>query len=161
MKFIKADIFTKLLPVATVWLAAIYPIVFLYAHNADQLLLRQLLFATIISLAFSSFVYLLWLFILKNGLRASLVTVVFLIFFWNYGLFCTTIAKIVSLKHWHFLPLFLFLYFHLVYFITRIRQQKTLNHLNTIFAIPILLLIVVNLITIFYSPFLRPANVFS
>ncbi len=148
MKFIKAVPFARLLPVLTVWLTGIYPVVVLYVHNADQLLLRQLFFAILISLALSSIVYVLWLFVLKNDLQASLATVVFLFIFWNYGLLYSGITKIGNLQHWHVLPLLLFFYFHLVYFITRIRQHITLKNLNIIIIIPISLLVVMNLVTI-------------
>jgi hypothetical protein len=148
MKFFNSVSFTKLSPIFTVWLTGIYPVVILYAHNADQLMLRQLLFAVIVSVAFSTVIFFLWLPLLKNSVKASLATVFFLIIFWNYGIIYTAIGEIGNLKLWHILPLLFFLYFHIVYFITRIRQQKTLNNLNLILLIPLLLLVLINLVTI-------------
>lgn len=153
MKLSKRGYLKGLIPIFTVWLFAIYPVLALYAHNVDQLVLKQLFSPLIISFVLSTILFGLWLIILKNNIQAGLATVVLLIIFWYYGLFYTGITKMVNLKHWHLIPILFFIYFHLVYFITKIKQQKTLNNLNTILLLPISLLMLINFITILPSEF--------
>jgi hypothetical protein len=140
-------------PILSVLLFAIYPVLALYAFNVDELELNQLLFPLFFSLGFTLILFVLWLIILKNILQASLATVLLLVIFWNYGLLYMGITKLISLKHWHLMPVMLFIYFHLVYFIRKARNPKTLYNLNTIVLLPIFLLIVINVITILPAEF--------
>jgi hypothetical protein len=151
MKFPGNYTWKSLLPITSVLLYSLYPVLVLYAHNADELVFSQLFLPFVLSLLFSMILFGLLLLILKKGILAGLAAILFLIIFWNYGLIYMGITKIVSLKHWHLIPLLLFIYFHLVYFIAKIRQQKTLNHLNTIFLLPISLLVTINIFTILPS----------
>jgi len=140
-------------PILSVLLFAMHPVLALYAFNVNELVLKQLFFPLLISLVFSIIIFSLWLIILKNFLKACLSTVLFLLIFWNYGLLYTGFTKLISLEHWHLIPVLFFIYFFLVYLIIKARQSKTLNNLNTIALLPISLLIVINLITILPSEF--------
>lgn len=153
MKFIKGNIFKELIPVLTVLLWAIYPIFALYAHNVDELLLKQLFLPIIFSLVFASIFFGLWLITLKDNLKASFATVLLLVIFWNYGLIFMGIINMVNIKHWHLIPVVVFIYFYLVFFINRIKRYKSLNNLNTILLWPILLLNIINVITILPTEF--------
>ena len=153
MKFIKINTFKSLTPILCVWLFAIYPVLVLYAHNVEEVVLHQIRLPLVFSLVFSTILFGLWRIILKNNIKAGLATVLLLLVFWNYGLIYMGITKFSSLKHWHLIPLLFFIYFHLVYLIAKIKQQKMLNNLNTILLLPISLLIVFNVITILPTEF--------
>jgi len=153
MKLIKINTSKSLISIISVWLFAIYPVLALYAHNIEDVFLPQITLPLIFSLVLSTILFVLWWIILKNNLKASLATVLFLLLFWNYGLLFMGITKIISLKHWHLIPLLFLIYFHLVYFISKTKQQKILNNLNTILLLPISLLIIINLITILPAEF--------
>ncbi|MCX6251667.1 MAG: hypothetical protein NTX61_13055 [Bacteroidetes bacterium] len=153
MKFSKKDALVWVTPAFTVLLFALYPLLALYAYNVGELVLTQLSLPIIFTLALSTVLFGLWLIILKNNFKASLATVIFLILFWNYEFIYMGITKIVNLQYWHLIPLLFFIYFHLVYFITKIKQQKTLINLNTILLLPISLLIIINVVTILPSEF--------
>jgi hypothetical protein len=149
MKILKSKIFKFLLPILSVWLFAIYPILVLYAHNIEEVVLNQITLPIILSLVSSTILFVLWSVILKSTLKASLATVFLMLILWYYGLVYTGITSFTNLKHWHLIPLILFVYFNLVYLITNIKQYKTLKNLNAIFLFPISLLILFNLIAIF------------
>jgi hypothetical protein len=153
MEFIKRNIKYGLIPVLAVWLFTTYPIFALYAHNVDQLLLKQLFLPVIFSLAMSTILFGFLAIILKDKLKASLATVVLLIIFWNYGLLYIGFSNIAAVQHWHLIPLSLVIYLHLVYFIKRNKQQKALVNLNTILFWPILFLISINGIIIISAEF--------
>jgi hypothetical protein len=153
MKLIKINTSKSLISILSVWLFAIYPVLVLYAHNIEEVVLHQAILPLIFSLLLSTILFGLWRIILKNNIKASLTTVLLLLIFWNYGLLYMGMTKFSSLKHWHLIPLLFFIYFNLVYFIAKTKQQKTINNLNTILLLPISLLIVINLITILPAEF--------
>jgi hypothetical protein len=143
----------NLITIMNVLMVAVYPVLFLYAHNVGQLVLKQLFLPLIFSLLLSLIIFIVWLVILKNNLKAGLATVFFLVLFWYYGILYMYLSKAVNLQHWHLIPILLFIYFHLVYFITKTRQQKTLTNLNTIVFLPMLLLVIVNAAAIIPAEF--------
>jgi len=153
MKVLKSTALKGLLPVLTVWLFALYPMLALYAHNADQLMIKQLLLPIVFSLGLGTILFVFWLLIFKNSFRAGLATVIFLIIFWNYGLIYMVITRFVNLKHWHVIPILFFICVHLVWVISKIKLEKTLSNLNTILLAPISLLVVMNLVTIVPAEF--------
>ncbi|MHB8094835.1 MAG: hypothetical protein ACYDH0_07820 [Candidatus Aminicenantales bacterium] len=111
-------------------LFSIYPSIFLYTHNIEMLSLRQLarplLFASILAgLVFSASKL-----VLKENGKASLAATLFLIMFWNYDSLFNGIHHILDLNHWHILPLLLFIYGHLVYFINALRKRSIFENLN-------------------------------
>ncbi len=144
----KSKLLKKLVPIITVWLFAIYPVLALYAHNAEELVLQQATLPLGFSLIFSTILFGLWGIILKNNYKASLVTIILLLIFWYYALIYRGITQFNTFKHWHLIPLLFLMYFIFVYFIAKARRQKVLKKLNTILLAPITLLIVFNVITI-------------
>jgi hypothetical protein len=140
-----------LAPLTGVMLYAVYPVLALYAHNAEELALRQLVLPLFSSMAAAALLFYLWRILLKDSYKAGLATVAFLILSWNYGLIYAGMTSLVNLHHWHVLPVVLFLYFHLVYFIARAKHEQTLVKSTTILLVPIALLVFFNIITIFPS----------
>lgn len=104
-------------------LFSIYPVIFLYTHNVEILHLNQLLFPLFIAFFLAITSFLLWKIVFKDGLKASFAATGFLILFWNYDLFYQGINYVLNLKHWHTVPLFLFIYGHLVFFLDLINKK--------------------------------------
>jgi hypothetical protein len=131
-----------------VWLFALYPIIALYSYNIEELYFFQAIKPMIISLIFSTVIFIsLWL-ILKNNFQANISTVIFLLIFWNYGLLYTLVSKFTGMNHWQLMPLLMLIYLHLMYFISKIKDRKILYNLNIVLFIPIALLIIFNAFTI-------------
>jgi len=141
----------KIAPIICVVSFAIYPIIALYAHNVEELTIRELIIPVILSVVLSILLFGFWIIIFKNQFKSSIATVIFLILFWNYDLLYSGIIKIANLEHWHFMPLLIFLYLYLNYFISKIKKQATLSNLNTILLFPITSLIIINLAIIIPS----------
>lgn len=157
MKFNNITSLKKIAPIICVLSYALYPIIVLYAHNVEEVVLYQITLPIIFTLASSTILFVFWRIILKSNLKASLATVFLVLILWYYGLLFTGISKLIELKHWHLIPLLFFIYFHLVYFISKVKQQNTLNNINTILLFPILLLILFNIISILPAE-LKKAN---
>ena len=71
---------------------AIYPILFLYAHNIGYVLLNEVLVLAAITVVFSILLFLLLKFILKSKEKAGLITSLFLLLFFSYGHFVSIIG---------------------------------------------------------------------
>jgi hypothetical protein len=110
--------------------------------------IKQLLLPVLVSLGVSTILFFCWLIILKSSLKAGISTILLLLIFWNYGIIHAGVSKLVTIQHLRLIPLLLFIYFHLVYFISKIKQHKTLTNINTILFLPILLLVLINVVTI-------------
>ena len=71
------------------WLApvlfGIYPVLHLYAANADRMPARYALLPTALSLAATALAYLVVRPLMRDGARAALTLVAILLVFWNYG----------------------------------------------------------------------------
>ncbi len=142
---------SKGIPALTVLVFAVYPILALYGHNADQLVAHQLVFPLLFSVLFSGIFLGLASTVLRSLLKGSLVTLLFLVLFWNYTLIFNGMNRIAEVRHWHVLPILLVVYAHLFYLISRIRQPKTLGSLNIIFMVPVGLLVIFNTFSIVTS----------
>lgn len=138
----------KIIPLFTVCLFAIYPILVLYSHNISEVVLEDALWPISFSIILSTCIFVGLQIFLKNTSKSALLSIAFLIIFWNYRLLFNTIAPLKIIEHWHMLPVLFFLYFHLIFFVSKIKSQDLLNKLNTILLMPILVLLVINLITI-------------
>jgi hypothetical protein len=148
MSFLKGFSFKGLIPVMLVWLFGLYPVLALFAHNADQLLIRQIAQPAMISVALSTLLFGLFFLVLRNASKASIATIFLLLIFWYYGFIARGIMSITGLKHWHLMPLLFFIYFHLVYLINKIRKPKTLDNFVSIVFYPVLILLIFNFIAI-------------
>ena len=69
------------------FLFAIFPILFLYAHNIDEASVGQILLPMVFSIGFTLVLWATLSLILKNVLKGGLATTLFLFFFFFYGRF--------------------------------------------------------------------------
>lgn len=67
------------------FLLAIYPILFLFAHNKQEVLPTVIAKPILISLAATIIIYALLRLVLKNSVKSALLVSLFLVFFFSYG----------------------------------------------------------------------------
>ncbi len=129
-------------------LFSIYPVIFLYAHNVEILVLDQLIMPLLLAIVLAVVIFLLFWLIFQDKPQASLAAVGFVILFWQYGMAFEGITKIVNLNHWHVLPILLFAYVHLIYLVHVLQRRYSLENINTIAIVVAAVLIVFNLVTL-------------
>jgi len=129
-------------------LFSIYPVVFLYAHNADILRLHQLARPLLFAALLAGLVYGACGLVLRDQAKSSLAATLFLLMFWNYDFLFKGMNSFLSLNHWHAFPLLLFFYGHLGYGIGALRRKAFLDHANRAALIMASALIALNLFTL-------------
>ncbi len=77
------------------WLLILYPILFLYAHNIDELLPQTLLMPCIIALSIGFFFYAILWSVTKSHIKAGLATSAFAIIFYWFGNFQDVFARFI------------------------------------------------------------------
>ncbi len=124
---------------------AFYPILAVYAYNADQLHLSQILlplaFSLLIGYIALGSLYLLF----RNILKASLGTVILLLLFWNYRLLYDLFTAMAMLPQFLFLIFILVLYAFTLYLLNKKTGPDALKQIHTIVIIPVIVLIIFNL----------------
>jgi hypothetical protein len=90
-------------------LAVIYPVIFLYSYNAKIVNIGSLWYPLISSLLIGGVVFGLFLALMRNAARASLSTVIFMIFFYSYGPVYDKLLAVnkIQIEHFTFLPAYL------------------------------------------------------
>lgn len=127
-------------------LIALFPVIFLYAANQNEMKVSQIFWPLVLSLAGVSILYLAISFFLKDRIKAAIVTSIWIIFFFSYGHFYDLITD------WGLEPLlfgrrkFLILLWGLIplsFFIWGLRSKKKWDGFNqflNIFAFCLVLL---------------------
>ncbi len=132
------------------FLAALYPTLFLYAHNINDLLLIQLVRTILVYLLIAVVVYLFGLVLSKHEpLKAANTTFIFLLFFNLYGYFEKLLLKLdwFPVHVYTTLPLFFVIFFYSIWLKNKFKASIAEWLWN--FATVVLAgLIVFNLITI-------------
>ena len=136
---------TNIKYVITPLLFSIYPVIFLYTHNIEILNLSQIVIPLLFAILLALIIFILFMLIFKQNIIASLAATGFVILFWNYDLVTMVITYYANLKHWHILPLTLFVYGHLVYTIVYFHKKYGLEKANSIFLVAVSALIIFNL----------------
>jgi hypothetical protein len=131
-------------------LIAIYPIIFFYANNVQELLLSQIFIPCAIALTTTAICWILLTFLIKDTLKAGMATTVFVVFFYSYGVLFSWVnsLNILSIRHWHFLPIVLFIAAYLGYFIYLIKTRDLLVNAAKILTVIVTMLLVLSLITV-------------
>ncbi len=131
-------------------LFAVYPVVFLYAHNVQEVNIGQIYFPLGVSLLSTLIIWGLLSLVIKDRLKAGLITIVFLIFFFSYGsLFDSLLSlKLFSVKHRHLFPIVLLIAGYLSYFILIIKRKNLVDCIFRILSVIISVLIVVNIVVL-------------
>lgn len=127
---------------------AIYPIVFLYSYNVQELILQQLINPVFLSLLITMVIFFICYLVFKDFQKALLVTLIFLVLFWNYGLIVRLLNKFFYLKHRHILPLVLFIYGNIIYLMFNFKKEKFVINVNKIICLSFVVLVLFNFVQI-------------
>ena len=77
------------------FLFAIFPVIFLYSHNINELSFSTILIPLIVSISITFLFWLIFIFSIKNKQKAALSTFLFVFAFFSYGHFVNLINNIV------------------------------------------------------------------
>ncbi len=127
---------------------AVYPILAAYAHNVDQLQIKQLFIPLATSLLLAALFYGVWLVVFRNSIKACLSTALLLLIFWNYELLFNFMNGFTNMGHRLVLPALLMFFFLLLFLLTLEVKAKTLINIRTILLLPMSLLVAFNLFVI-------------
>lgn len=75
----------KSLPSVHVFLFAIFPVVFLFSHNVEQVVFSDAITSLFVVFTVSAVVFFLFRFVFRDGEKVALATTLFLILFFSYG----------------------------------------------------------------------------
>lgn len=148
MEELTGKIKSHLLTALCVLCFAAYPILAVYAHNVDQLQIKQLLIPLATSLLLAALFYGLWYVVFRNSIKTCLATALLLLIFWNYELLFNFMNGLLQMRHFIALPVVLLVFFLLLFLLTLKIKAKPLINMRTILLLPISLLITFNLFVI-------------
>jgi hypothetical protein len=131
-------------------LFAIYPIVFLYSNNVEELLLPQLYIPVAIAFVATIICWAVLFFLIKDTLKTGIIATVFIIFFFTYGtLFDWLVSlNLFAVKHWHILPVVLVITGYSGYFVYLIKNRELIINVAKILTMIVTILVVLNSINI-------------
>jgi hypothetical protein len=123
----------KIKSVILVLLVGLYPVIFLYSHNADIILVRNVLLPAAGAVLIAGLAYAIFLIFQKRAVLASLSASVFLLIFFTYGLLYQFLIKrdIVQVDHYLLIPPVLVAAGYAGYFLSFVKK-KTLASIQNI-----------------------------
>ena len=135
-------------------LFALFPILFLYSHNIDQVSFTQIIIPVLLVLAASAVFYLIFLLLFRDGDKSGLFLSILLILFFSYGHILSVIGV------WHFknfhkpkhliIAMTIFLALS-VYFI--IKRKKSIRKFISVLNVISLTLVVITIFNIGFNKF--------
>ena len=134
------------------FLFAIFPVLFLYSYNIEELPFSEIFLPSAIILGFTIIaVMLLWLILKKDSKKAGIITTIFLIIFFSYGRVYELIKGLhlgtfLIGRHRYLMIIWLILFILCVYF--AIRTRKDLKNFTNILNIIAIVLILFPLVSI-------------
>lgn len=107
---------------------ASYPAIFLYFQNADEARFSEAVSPLFIFIAVGVILFTTVFFFIKCVSKAAIITNSFMLVLLNYSLLENGINKIFpDLRYWHVLPIFLFILFHIAWFIYKKLDKEIAN----------------------------------
>lgn len=134
------------------FLFALFPVLFLYSYNKEQLPFNEVFLPSAIILGFTIVaILILWLILKKNGKKSGIITTIFLILFFSYGrvyeaIKTWKIGNILIGRHRYLMIIWAILLILCVYF--TIRTRKDLHNLTQILNVIGVVLIIFPLINV-------------
>jgi len=124
---------------------SIFPVVFLYANNADEVNFSTAVIPMLLFLAAGIVLYILGIFFTKSPSKGSIISILFMLLLTNYALLEKGVKMFLpSLRYWHILPIFIFLLLHIIYFILKKTPSTMIYNLNLMIFIVFFGLIILN-----------------
>ena len=136
--------------ITLVILSAIYPILFLYAENTNEVSITQTLFPIVFSLCLATVFYFFCKLLFNNAQKQSLVTALLITIFWNFErLYALMSNGIPNYRYLYHILVVFFISLLFVPLLNKIKNKNTLDDLITILIIPISILFIFNIVKLF------------
>ena len=132
-------------------LCALYPVIFLYSNNVQELLLSQICVPVVIALVTSIICWALVSFLMKDPLKAGLITTIFIVVFFTYGILFDWLVSLnlFTVKNRHILPVILYIACLAGYAIYTIKNRDMIKNSAKFITVIIVMLLLLNVVTIF------------
>lgn len=135
-RFLTSKLYLRASSIIHPLLIAILPLLFLYAHNMNEVSASQVLKLMLLLVPCVLLLWILLSLLLKNTLKAGMATTIFVILFFSYGRFYDLVVKWDStiFRHAYLLPAALLLWGYSVYFtkIVKIDFRSATKILNVV-----------------------------
>ena len=131
-------------------LLAIYPILFLYSVNVNEVTFKQIVLPCTISLILFSFLWLSLNLIIKNINKSGFFITILILFFYLYGHIFEYIEYkrifIPIYRHKQLIPLIIIIWGYLVYFLRKINNFNTITKFLNLISIVLIIFNSINII---------------
>ena len=112
---------------------SIFPVIFLYTYNADEVNFSEAVMPTLLFLATGIVLYIVGVLFTKSSLKGAIISILSMLLLTNFALLEKGVKMFLpSLKYWHTLPIFVFILLHIIYFIHKKITSEMLYNLNKI-----------------------------
>lgn len=129
---------------------AIYPVLFLYSYNAKELLIRDIILPSAVTLIVSIILFLILYIIMKDRYKSSFITALWCLILFTYGILFQFLSKgiFIGLEHRYFMSIIIFLALYASYFIYKVKSSSTKETIAKLFNIMALTLLAMNIVSI-------------
>jgi hypothetical protein len=143
-----SDLKGKLLAIISVISVCIYPVIFLYTYNIDEVIIKQTFMASAVTVGAGVFLILINFAFTKSIYKSTIISNAILFVFLNYVILETGIRKLFyQLRYWHIIPILIFIIIHLAYFVYKKISEDTAKKISMLITFVFLGLIAVNIVT--------------
>jgi len=134
-------------------LVAIYPVIFLYSNNVEELLLSQIVIPVLISIIVTGICWFLLSFLIKDAIKAGIILTFFIILFFTYGVLFDWLvsSNLFTVKHRHLLPIVSIIAVYLAYFVYNLKNQELFINIAKILTVMVVVLLIINVSTVIPS----------
>lgn len=120
-----------ILTIVSVIAVSIFPVVFLYAQNAGEVVFNEGIKPLLYFAGSGMIICFGGVLLTKNVYKGAIIAALFMLVFVNYSLLEAGIHYIFpSLKYWHILPIFIFILLHITYFIYKKVSDPIANNIT-------------------------------
>lgn len=134
------------------FLFAIYPILFLYSHNIQELVFADIYIPLAIAFFASISLYLFVNLLIKNREKSALIVLVLVIFFFSYGTVSDAFLRAgFRIMDRYLFPAFILLETCAVYFLIRMHEGRLSKNITAVLNIMAIALVLLNLPSILSS----------
>ena len=134
-----------MIPLLSVIFVAIFPAIFLYGNNSDQVNLQDVMQPMFIFLAIALAFFVFFFLIIRNSYKAAIIAIVFMLVFENFAALENLLLVIFpDLRYWHTIAIWLFIILHLAYFIYRFLPSEIEKSITSVLCLVFGMLIVMN-----------------
>lgn len=132
------------------FLFAVYPIIYLYSHNVNDVSLKEIIIPSLFSLSFTLILWILLNIVLRQRLRSAFLTTFLLCSFFLYGHFFEYLEQkdifVPAYRHRQLIPLVLLIIGYSYYFLRRVINFKTMTQILNVVGIILILINIPNVI---------------